>query len=269
DVSPGALQRWRERLGRRAVEAAAIVFGRHLRDDRKTRHRAHRADRGLQLVEVAERLEDKEINAALGERRGLLSKRRLRFVEARPAPGLDAYAERSNRSSYPRRIVCRLTCDSCAFEVDVVDLVGESEVRQLEPVRAERVRLDDVGAGAQIFLMDVGHEPRLREVQLVEAVVEKNPARVEHRPPRAVTDEHARIQGREKRGTHGNDSIQIRREDTRRVTRLYRSGRTGEATPAALQSTRRSEQRGVRRQRLAEAAVVAAGTSRSSLSQMK
>ena len=57
-----------------------------------------------------------------------------------------------------------------------------------------------VGAGAHVRLVDLGDEIRLRQVQLVERPVQEDPLRVQHRPHRAVADEHAPVQLFEKRG---------------------------------------------------------------------
>ena len=76
-----------------------------------------------------------------------------------------------------------IACDSSA----------EAERRQLHPVRAEGVRLDDVRAGAHVCLVHLGDEIRLREIQLVERPIEENALRVQHRSHGAVADEHPRV----------------------------------------------------------------------------
>ena len=58
------LELGREPLGRRAVERVAVLLGRHLRDDRQVRHAADGVDRRADLVQVAERLEDEQVDAA-------------------------------------------------------------------------------------------------------------------------------------------------------------------------------------------------------------
>ena len=78
-----------------------------------------------------------------------------------------------------------------ALLVDRVQLVGEAERSELDAVRAERVGLDDVGAGADVFLVHLGDEVRLREVQRVEALVDEDALGVQHRAHRAITHEDA------------------------------------------------------------------------------
>ena len=103
DVGAARDQRRRELLGRRAVEADAVLFGRHLRDDRQIAHRADGRDRRANLVQVAERFEDEEVDLAVEQRLRLLAEHRLRFVDAGLAPRLDAHAERSDRAGHVGR----------------------------------------------------------------------------------------------------------------------------------------------------------------------
>ena len=77
-------------------------------------------------------------------------------------------------------------------------LVGQAEVAQLDAVGAEGVGLDHVRAVADVGLVDLGDEIGLREVQLVEGAIEEDALGVEHRAHRAVADEHAPIELREK-----------------------------------------------------------------------
>ena len=72
---------------------------------------------------------------------------------------------------------------------------AEAERPELDAVRAEGVGFDDVGAGADVFLMDLGDQIGLGDVQRVEALVDEDALRIEHRPHRAVTDEDAIVEG--------------------------------------------------------------------------
>ncbi len=186
----------RERLDGRAVEAAAVLLRRHLRDDGQRRDAAHGANRREDLVQVAKRLEHEEIDAAFDQRLGLLAERRLGLLDGRAAPRLDA-ERRAGRSIRPPtpRLRAAVRAIARALRVDETHGVGQAEVGQLEPVGAERVRLDDVGARAHVLRVHLGDQIRLREVQLVEAAVEEDALGVQHRPHRAVTDEHALFEG--------------------------------------------------------------------------
>ena len=192
-----ALQLRRELLRRRAVERVAVLFGRHLRDDRPIGHAAHRVDRGADLVHVAERLEDEQVDAAVGQRLRLLAEVLARFVDAGLSPRLDPDAERPDRAGDVGLAACRggAARDPRPLDVDRLELVGETERAELEAVRAEGIGLDDVGAGAEVVPVNVRDELRLRQVERIEALVDEDPLRVQHRPHRAVADEHAIVEG--------------------------------------------------------------------------
>ena len=81
--------------------------------------------------------------------------------------------------------------DARSLLVDRVKPVGETERTELDPVRAERVRLDDVGPRAHVLRVHFRHEIRLRHVQRVEALVDEDAFRVQHRPHRPIAHEHA------------------------------------------------------------------------------
>ena len=77
----------------------------------------------------------------------------LGLVDAGLAPGLDAHAERTDRAGHETRRLARprRARDPRPFEIDRARLVAQAERAQLDAVGAERVGLDDVGAGAQVF----------------------------------------------------------------------------------------------------------------------
>jgi hypothetical protein len=76
------------------------------------------------------------------------------------------------------------------LRIDGVDAIAKAERRQLHAVGAEGVGLDDVRAGAHVGLMDLRDHIRLGQVQLVERAVQEDAFRIQHRPHRAVADEH-------------------------------------------------------------------------------
>jgi hypothetical protein len=72
-----------------------------------------------------------------------------------------------------------------------VQLLGQTERPELDAVGAECIRLEDVGAGAHVFLVHGEHDLRLGEVQRVEALVDEYALRVQHRPHCAIAYEDA------------------------------------------------------------------------------
>ena len=146
-----------ELLGRRAVEAVAVLLGRHLRDDRQVAR--------LRTAAIAAPISFTSRNVSRmnrstppsSERRGLLAEAGLRLVDAgRPhgsmrtpsgpiAPATYAAVTRAPaaRSRAPARLI------SCSLSARPNDA-------ELDAVGAERVRLDDVGARAQVVPVHLG-----------------------------------------------------------------------------------------------------------------
>ncbi len=185
----------RELLGRHAVERVAVVSRGQLRDDRERgRGGAAGAHGGAEFAQVAEGFEHEQVDAAVGERLGLFAEDRLGFVESGLAKRLDADAERSDRAGDVGLVASGRAREPRALLVDGREPRLETERRQLDAVRPERVRLDHVGAGAHVGLMEVGDEVGLREVQLVEAAIEEDALGIEHRPRRTVGDQHALVE---------------------------------------------------------------------------
>ena len=54
--------------------------------------------------------------------------------------------------------------------------------------RAERVGLDDVGAGADVFCVNLAHEVGVAQIQFVVAAIDVDALGIEHRAHRAVED---------------------------------------------------------------------------------
>ena len=202
DRRAAPLELGREALRRRAVERVAVLLGRHLRDDRQVADAAHRVDRGAHLVQVAERLEDEQVDAAVDQRLRLLAEVLARLVDAGLAPGLDADAERADRAGDVGLLARRVARNPRPLFVDRVQPVGEAERSELDAVRAEGVGFDHVRAGADVLLVHLGHQIRLGDVQRVEALVDEDALRVEHRAHRAVAHEDALVQGVSERLQH-------------------------------------------------------------------
>ena len=119
-----------ERLRRHAVQRVAVVFRRHLRDDRQVAHAADGANRRADLVDVAKRLEHEQIDATVDERRGLLAEMLFRLVDAGLAPRLDANAERADRAGDVGVVARRVPRDLRPLDVDRAHLIGQTERRR-------------------------------------------------------------------------------------------------------------------------------------------
>ena len=84
----------------------------------------------------------------------------------------------------------------------VAHLLAQSEGAQLDAIGAERVGLDDVGAGAEVFAVHAAHQIGVGEVQRLEAAIDEDALRVQLRAHRAVAHQHALFDGFEKSADH-------------------------------------------------------------------
>ena len=101
-----------------------------------------------------------------------------------------------------RRLPAVMPRDLDALPSDDPHLVLEAVRGEAKRVRAEGVRLDQLGARAQIVAMDAFHQRGAREVQLVEAVLEADTTLVEEGAHRAVGEQWALGETREQEGRH-------------------------------------------------------------------
>ena len=97
----------------------------------------------LDLRQVAERLEDEQSTPPSRQPFDLLAEERARLVERRRAVRLDADAERADRARDERALAGRLARELCGrARLSSRTCVLEPVLRELEPVRAEAVRLE-------------------------------------------------------------------------------------------------------------------------------
>ena len=137
----------RRGLGRDAAERLAVGVEGHQRDDWERRDAAHGLDRGDELVEVEERLEHEQVDAAALEDLRLLAEVLALLGGVEPLDVADR-ADRAGDVDVRARHLSGLAREAHRRRVDPLELVLEVVPRQLAPVGAERVRLDQLGAGA-------------------------------------------------------------------------------------------------------------------------
>jgi len=198
-VGAARLQRRHELLGRRPIERVAVLLDRHLRHERKTADGSHGRDRGADLVEVAERLEEDQINAAFDQRGCLLAEVLLRLIEGGAPPRLDSKSERTDSTRDVRRLAGRGAGEPDASDVDLGELVLEPERSELDAVGTEGIGLEDGGARLHVVAMHRADPSRVREVERVETAVDEDALIVENRAHRPVADEDAFVERLEKR----------------------------------------------------------------------
>src|SRR4029079_12281635 len=91
--------------------------------------------------------------------------------------------------------------------VDLSRLRLEAVRRELDRVRAVRVRLDDLGARAYVLAVDARDEVGVGQVELVERLVDVHAARVQHRAHRTVDDVGSIALDQLSEVSHGNPSV--------------------------------------------------------------
>ena len=170
---------------------AEIVDG-HLRDHRNFAAHGFMPGRHrfTQLVQIAESLEDQQVYAGFQQGIDLFAEGGARFGEGSRPQRLDAHVERSHGARH-KRAVGRFARQADSRQVDGVQLLRQAERAQTLPRGAEGVGLQNLGARLRVFLMDLAHHVRRREVQLVEAAIDEHAARVKHGTHCAIGHDYA------------------------------------------------------------------------------
>ena len=174
----------RQRLG--------ALVERQRRDDRKRGDAANGLDRGLQLVELVERLDHEQVDAAAVEDRRLLGED-LGTLVGRERVGVAERPDRAGDEDLPARDLARLAGELDPGAVDSLELVLQEELRQFLPVGAERVGLDQVRACADEARVEGLDALGRLQVRLLGAAQTRDCARDEDAHP-AVAD-HDRARG--------------------------------------------------------------------------
>ena len=170
-------------FGGDAAERLRVLVEREQADDGEPRHRADGCDRRDQLVELVERLDHEEVDAAALEQRRLLGEDRLAVLR-RPAERADRAGDEDVRAGD----LARVARDLHRRLVHRGDVVLEVVLRELPAVGTERVGLDDVRAGADEAEMEREHALGGPQVRLLRAAEAGHCARDE-RAHSSVADE--------------------------------------------------------------------------------
>ena len=185
-------------LGRRSArERDAVVGERHLSDDRDVGDRADRRHGERDFLQVRKRLDDEAVDAALEEGLGLLPKRRQRLVGGDRSERRQILPEGPDRAEHEHvlaRALAHVARERDTPPIHLAHLALEPVDRELEPVRAEGVGLDAIGAGGDVVGVDRLDHARVVQVEDVEARIERDTARVEQGSHRAVAQERPRAQ---------------------------------------------------------------------------
>jgi len=102
-------------------------------------------------------------------------------------------SDRAGDEHFPRGGLASLPRNLDTAAVESLHFVAESERRQLEAIRPERIGLDDLRPRLDVCLMHAEDRFRLGRVQLVEAPLRTHRF-VQHRPHRSIGDENGVLQ---------------------------------------------------------------------------
>src|SRR5205809_953919 len=131
---------------RHAAECLRLLVERHQRNDGEARDAANRLDRGLELVEVVERLDHEEVGAASLEDRRLLGEQ----LRARLGAELDVaeWPDRARDEDGVPGHLARLACAAYTRGVDLLELVLGAARGELGPELKVRRRRSDIVVGS-------------------------------------------------------------------------------------------------------------------------
>src|SRR5262249_52733652 len=114
-----------------------------------------------------------------------------RVLEGDVAEGLEGFAQRADGAGDQGAALSGLARELGPLAIDLAHLLLEAVGAELAAVRPEGGRLQEAGARGDVLLVDAAHEARVRDVELVEAAVEEDAARVQHRAHGAVGHDNA------------------------------------------------------------------------------
>ena len=149
----------------RSFETIAVLFNRHLGDQRPIAHFSHALNGSMDFVQIGECFEDENIDAARQKRLRLFAENIARFIDGHLSPGFDPNSERTNRPRNIYAVSRGFARDARALDVDLPSLIGKTMGHQLRPISAEGIRFDDVDAGLDVIQVNFAHQLRVREIQ--------------------------------------------------------------------------------------------------------
>ncbi len=138
-------------LGLVPVRCFAVRLDRDLSDNGKIGSSVAAFDRLVDLLQVAERLQDEEIYSRSGEGGGLLAERLASLGSGRGSVRLQPNSDRTDASGHEELVARHLPGESCRGLVDPAHLRLEAVALQAEAIRAEGVRFQDLRAGLAVL----------------------------------------------------------------------------------------------------------------------
>ena len=141
-------------------------------------------ERGLDVARVLAGLKQQQVAAAFGQRLGLFAEGVNQFVERDPPGNRDGLGRRPHRAGHetrlPRRgaLLGRPPRQLCGGHIDLANLIFQIVFSQDDRHSSERVRLDDVGPGFEVFPVNVQDDIRAGQNQVFVAALERRTAEI-------------------------------------------------------------------------------------------
>src|SRR5205085_8803842 len=118
DVCSPFFQTFCENFRRRAFETIAVLFDRHLRDQRAITDIPYAANCRIDLIQIEECFQNESIDATVEQCLSLFSKDHPCLFDRGLAPWFDADSERTDRSGDEYFCACDLSRDPRSLDVD-------------------------------------------------------------------------------------------------------------------------------------------------------
>ncbi len=169
----------------------------------------------MDLFQIAERLEHEPVDSAGEQAVHLAPEMVARFVAGGRSERLEPEPQRTDRPGDAGAVVGGGSGRLRRRLVDAFGQIGQPVRPELGRCGAERVGLENLGAGPDVLLVHFPHQRRLLQRQLVVADVEEEALGVQHRPHRAVEQMHAAV-GNEVTQRRQGSSPGVRKQNARR-----------------------------------------------------
>ena len=180
--------------GRVAVGGVAILRIGKRRDDGQIAEAARRSDGDLNLLERSKGLKEEQVGPRFPKYADLLAEDGVGLRARQRAVGCKALAQRPHVARDKERApghLAHVAHQLDGLEVEFAHGVAEAKCGQPGAVGAKGVRLDHIGAGAGIGLVNLADPAGAREHQLFEALFAAGTARKEHGAHGAIHQERA------------------------------------------------------------------------------
>ena len=190
--TPAAVSASTAAAGRRPVREHEVLAERHRGDHRDVGCGPCLVHGEQQVPEVEERLDDEQVDAALEQAVDLLPERgpdRRLVGVAELARRRSQRPDRPADPGVPAAHVAGLACDLRRPAVDAPGLGRQPVPVEPDPVRAERQRLDEIGARVEVLAVERRHEVGPARRELVEARPLRDAAREQERAHPAVREQ--------------------------------------------------------------------------------